>query len=149
MRYKRSTMRYYSIGRLARLPGITPKRIREWEKQGRIRCVRLPSGHRRYPEEEVRRILGESSPEGVRVAVYARVSTRKQADAGNLERQKERLLACAALKGYRVVHVFEDVASGLNRRRRGLESWPSLRPSRLACTERGVAGGSGGAFGSC
>jgi excisionase family DNA binding protein len=114
-------MRYYSIGQLAKLLGITPKRIREWEKQGKIRCVRLPSGHRRYPEEEVRRILGEIPSEGVRVAIYARVSTKKQADAGDLERQKERLLAHAALKGYRVVHVFEDVASGLNQRRRGLQ----------------------------
>jgi len=38
---------------------------------------------------------------GVRPGVH-----KKQADAGDLERQKERLLACAALKGYRVVHVF-------------------------------------------
>ncbi len=53
---------------------------------------------------------------GVRPGVH-----KKQADAGNLERQKERLLACAALKGYRVVHVFDDGPSGLNQRRRGVE----------------------------
>lgn len=75
-------MHYYSIGQLAKLLGITPKRIRGWEKQGKIRCVRLPSGHRRYPEEEVRRILGETLPEGLRAAVYARVSTRSRPTRG-------------------------------------------------------------------
>ncbi|ADG05052.1 IS607 family transposase [Kyrpidia tusciae] len=116
-------MRYYSIGQVAKLLGVSVDRVRAWEKQGKIRCIRLPSGHRRYPEEEVRRILGQPSVTegGGRVAVYARVSTRKQAEAGNLQRQKERLLAHAALKGYRVVHVFDDVASGLNPNRRGLK----------------------------
>ncbi|ATY86089.1 excisionase [Kyrpidia spormannii] len=116
-------MRYYSIGQVAKLLGVSVDRVRVWEKQGKIRCIRLPSGHRRYPEEEVRRILGQPSVTegGKRVAIYARVSTRKQEEAGNLQRQKERLLAHAALKGYHVVHVFEDVASGLNAKRRGLK----------------------------
>ncbi len=35
--------------------------------------------------------------------IYVRVSTKKQADAGNLERQLERLRAYAQEKGYRVV----------------------------------------------
>ena len=53
-------------------------------------------------------------------AVYARVSTAKQAEAGNLERQRLRLLEYAAVNGYRVVLQAGDVASGLNARRRGL-----------------------------
>ena len=53
-------------------------------------------------------------------AVYARVSTAKQAEAGKLERQRLRLLEYAAVNGYRVVLQAGDVASGLNARRRGL-----------------------------
>jgi len=85
--------------------------------------VRLPSGQRRYPVEEINRILGtggiKAEPDAV--ALYGRVSTKKQADAGNLERQVERLRAYAQEKGCRVVAEYSDVASGLNQNRRGLE----------------------------
>ena len=47
------------------------------------------------------------------------MSTRKQADAGNLERQRLRLLEQAATAGYPAVLQAEDVASGLNPKRRG------------------------------
>jgi DNA invertase Pin-like site-specific DNA recombinase len=43
------------------------------------------------------------------------VFTKKQADAGNLERQMERLRAYAREKGYRVVAEYSDVASGSTR----------------------------------
>lgn len=48
-------------------------------------------------------------------------STKKQAGAGNLEWQLERLRAYAREKGYRVVAEHTDVASGLRPCRRGLE----------------------------
>ncbi|PTQ56848.1 MAG: Mobile element protein [Candidatus Carbobacillus altaicus] len=58
-------------------------------EKGLIRSIRLPSGHRRYPTEEIDRILkagGMNETEADAVALYARVSTKKEADAGNLER---------------------------------------------------------------
>lgn len=59
-----------------------------------------------------------TSPDAARRAiVYARVSTRKQADAGNLQRQKERLVTHAVEQGYQVVAVLTEIASGLNERR--------------------------------
>ncbi|KUK32009.1 MAG: Resolvase [Thermoanaerobacterales bacterium 50_218] len=73
--------------------------------------------------EEINRILGTGGMkvEPDVVVLYARVSTKKQADAGNLERQMERLRAYAQEKGYRVVAEYSDVASGLDQNRRGLE----------------------------
>ena len=66
-------------------------------------------------------LLGEDDAGGEkRSAVYARVSTAKQAEAGSLERQRLRLLEYAAVNGYRVVLQASDVASGRNARRRGL-----------------------------
>jgi len=116
-------MELLSIGEAAKRLGVHPNRLRAWEKQGLIRPVRLPSGQRRYPVEEINRILGtggiKAEPDAV--GLYARVSTKKQADAGNLERQLERLRAYARDKGYRVVAEYSDVASGLNQKRRGLE----------------------------
>ena len=52
--------------------------------------------------------------------LYARVSTKKQADAGNLERQMKRLRQYARGEGYIIKAEFTDVASGLNQKRRGL-----------------------------
>lgn len=72
--------------------------------------------------DEIDRILGtggvKAEPEAV--VLYARVSTKKQADVGNLERQLERLQTYAQGKGYRVVAEYSDVASGLNQNRWGL-----------------------------
>ncbi|WP_207712635.1 MerR family DNA-binding transcriptional regulator [Desulfofundulus sp. TPOSR] len=97
-------MELLSIGEAAKRLGVHPNRLRVWEKQGLKRPVRLPSGQRRYPLDEIHRILGtggiKAEPEAV--ALYARVSTKKQADAGNLARQLERLRVYAQGKGYRI-----------------------------------------------
>jgi MerR family transcriptional regulator, light-induced transcriptional regulator len=46
-----------SIGELARLTGITTHTLRVWEKRyGTPHAQRLPSGHRRYPKEDVPRL---------------------------------------------------------------------------------------------
>ena len=48
---------FISIGELARLTGITTHTLRVWEKRyGTPRSQRLPSGHRRYPKEDVPRL---------------------------------------------------------------------------------------------
>ncbi|AFV13060.1 MerR-like regulatory protein [Thermacetogenium phaeum DSM 12270] len=109
-------MELLSIGEAAKRLGVHPNRLRAWEKQGLIRPVRLPSGQRRYPVEEINRILGTGGikAESDAVVLYARESTKKQADAGNLERQMERLRVYAREKGYCVVAEYSDVASGLN-----------------------------------
>ena len=65
-------------------------------------------------------LLGERSADSEKTAaIYARVSTGKHAEAGNLERL--RLMEYASVNGYRVVLQASDVASGLNGRRRGLQ----------------------------
>lgn len=46
-----------SIGELARLTGITTHTLRVWEKRyGSPHSQRLPSGHRRYPKEDIPRL---------------------------------------------------------------------------------------------
>ncbi|PTQ53826.1 MAG: hypothetical protein HSCHL_1200 [Hydrogenibacillus schlegelii] len=117
-------MELLSIREAAKKLGVHPNRLREWEKKGLIRPIRLPSGHRRYLVEEIDRILktgGMELPEPDAVALYARISTKKEAEAGNLDRQLERLRAYAGEKGYRVAAEYADVASGLNQKRRGLD----------------------------
>jgi len=55
-----------------------------------------------------------------RTVVYCRVSSHDQKQKGDLERQKESLLEYAKSRGYEVISVLEDVASGLNGDRRSL-----------------------------
>lgn len=117
-------MELLSISQAAKKLGVHPNRLRAWEKQGLLIPVRLPSGQRRYPVDEINRILGtggvKAEPEAV--MLYARVSTKKQADAGNLERQMERLRQYARENGFTIKAEFMDVASGLNQKRRGLSN---------------------------
>lgn len=107
---------------VARVLRIHVGTLRRWDKEGRLRPIaRSGGGHRRYARGDVLALLGEGDAGGDKAAaVYTRVSTGKQAEAGNLERQRLRLMEYAALNGYRVVLQASDVASGLNARRRGL-----------------------------
>ena len=50
-----ATPRLHAIGEAAQIAGFTPETLRVWERRyGRPRAVRLPSGHRRYTETQVR-----------------------------------------------------------------------------------------------
>jgi predicted site-specific integrase-resolvase len=73
----------------------------------------------RIPESEVRRIAeGLPVSREVRAIVYARVSSADQ--KSDLERQVQYLTRYCSSKGYRVVDVLSDVASGLKTDRKGL-----------------------------
>lgn len=98
--------------------GVHPNTLRKWDRQGKVRVVRTVGG-RRIPESEVERLMGVVKPDVSKKAViYARVSSHDQ--KGDLERQKQSLLNYAKSKGYEVIAILEDVASGLNENRKSL-----------------------------
>lgn len=115
-------MELLTISEAAKKLGVHPNSLRNWEKRGLLKPVRLPGGQRRYSMGELNRLLssGQLANEPEVVVLYARVSTKKQADAGNLERQMNRLRQCAQEHNFTVRAEFMDVASGLNQKRRGL-----------------------------
>jgi predicted site-specific integrase-resolvase len=115
-------MELLTISKAAKKLGVHPNSLRNWEKRGLIKPVRLPGGQRRYSMDELNRLLQSGLlTDGQEVVVlYARVSAKKQADAGNLDRQMERLRQYARENGFTVRAEFTDVASGLNQKRRGL-----------------------------
>ncbi len=47
----------YSIGIAAELLGVCIKTLRRWDNIKRIRCIRTPGGHRRFPIQEIQRLL--------------------------------------------------------------------------------------------
>jgi len=91
-----------------------------YEKQGLITPARTPGGVRRYRVEDIERLLGLRGESRVRLktVLYARVSTKKQ--EAYLENQVERLKEFARLKGWEC-EVIQEVASGVNENRRGLQ----------------------------
>ena len=109
-----------STGQVADRLDMTVRTVYRWEKAGRLHPVRLPTGQRRFSASEVDALLHAKARAVPRCAVYARVSSGKQAEAGNLDRQRERLVAAAAEQGYKLVAAVTERASGLNEKRKGL-----------------------------
>lgn len=110
----------YTPAQAAKKLGVSVKTIHRWDKAGKIETIRTMGNQRRIPANEVRRLLGLKPVPAPRCAIYARVSSQKQAKDGNLERQKQRLLQAATEKRYQVVATIGEQASGLNENRRGL-----------------------------
>jgi len=84
-----------------------------------VAVVRRPTGRIVVPYSEVERILGgELKAREIKAVIYVRVSSSDQ--KADLERQIQRLTQYCSAKGYKVVDVLSDVASGLKANRRGL-----------------------------
>nr|HID14439.1 MerR family DNA-binding transcriptional regulator [Anaerolineae bacterium] len=108
-------MKLYTQAEAAEKFGLSRRSLIRYEEAGLIQPVRTPGGQRRYPESELLRLYGleaRTKEKGNRAGLYSRVSTRKKADAGNLERQTQRLKEYAQAAGYEIVGVYEEVASG-------------------------------------
>ena len=98
--------------------GISYPTLARWVREGRIRAVRTAGGKYRIPESEVRRIAeGLPISKEVRAVIYARVSPSQR---GDLEGQVQYLRQYCSSRGYRVVDVLSDIASGLRADRKGL-----------------------------
>ncbi|MFP3321329.1 MAG: IS607 family transposase [Acidilobus sp.] len=99
--------------------GISYPTLARWVREGKIRAVRTAGGKYRIPESEVRRIAeGLPVSKEVRAVIYARVSSPGQ--KGDLEGQVQYLRQYCSSRGYKVVDVLSDVASGLKADREGL-----------------------------
>lgn len=105
-----------SLSKVSKILGVTPRCLRYWDAEGKIKTVRTEGGHRRIPISELERIQGTKSGQKTKTLVYARVSTSKQKD--NLERQVGRLLEYCTDQGWNL-ELHKDIGSGLNDRRKG------------------------------
>lgn len=115
--------KWISIGKASKILGVSISALRMWEKRGILVPHRTPTGHRRYALLQIESFeinkYQRTTPKSA--YIYARVSTQKQADAGNLDRQIGRLTEYAIKNGYIINKVFKDIASGLNENRKGLQ----------------------------
>ena len=112
-----------SISEASKLTGVTVKTLKIWDNEGLLKAkYKTVGGHRRYDSDDIEKYIGNdiSKEKERNVFVYCRVSTKKQQESGNLQRQKERLVKYCNEKQYNIVEVFEEVASGISDNRRQL-----------------------------
>ena len=105
--------------------GVSTKTIHRWDEAGKLRTVRTRGNQRRIPIEEIWR-LRTPGKRAERCVLYARVSSVRQEQDGNLARQTARLREAATSRGYEVVQTITEQASSLNERRKGMKKLLSL-----------------------
>ena len=96
-----------------------------------IKVYKTSGGHRRYLKSDLEKLIGvdvEGSEIKIKsvCVIYARVSTKKQQLAGNLDRQVGRLTSFALDHKMSISHVIKEVASGINENRKGIKSLLSI-----------------------
>jgi putative resolvase len=108
-------MSYVNTKEAREMLRITAPTLRRWDKEGKIKTIRTPSGIRMYDKSNIYEILGkiETIPERRKVA-YCRVSSKKQSD--DLERQIN-----VFKSDYPDYDVVKDIGSGINFKRKGLQ----------------------------
>lgn len=100
----------YTLRDACEILQLDPTTLRKWDREGKIRCVRLSNKYRRIPESEINRILGVQKNRSE--AIYARVSSHDQREDLNRQIQKLGKYAPGAI-------VFSDIKSGMRFNRKG------------------------------
>ena len=105
--------KYTSPSETTQYFGVCSHTLRRWEKDGKIKAIRTPSGQRRYDIASYTGISNERTQRAI--IAYARVSSRAQ--KADLDRQIAKLLEL-----YPNAELITDIASGLNFKRKGLRT---------------------------
>ncbi|WP_324282187.1 IS607 family transposase [Cyanobacterium aponinum UTEX 3221] len=100
---------YVTPAQAAKTLGVSTQTLRNWDKTGKIKVIRTPTGLRRY---DLSSIVGDA--QGTTV-IYARVSSYKQRE--DLDRQADYLQSL-----YPEAEVIKEIGSGLNYRRQKLKT---------------------------
>lgn len=116
---------FYRPGEIANMMGLSLRTIQKYMDDGVLPCTVTGQRNRRVKKDDLvelldRRGLVERLQDNRKDAVYVRVSTHKQREKGDLQRQEEKILAYASLHNPKNLKIFHDVSSGLNDKRKGL-----------------------------
>lgn len=111
-------MKLYSIGKFAKLAGVTANTLRKMHATGElVPCHVSRGGTRYYSDEQLRGLVGVV-PEEKPVIGYCRVSTVSQKD--DLQAQIDNVKTYMYAKGYSF-EIISDVGSGINYNNKGLQ----------------------------
>ena len=114
--------KYISIKESSILLGVTTTTLRRWEKSNLLRpSHRTLGNHRRYLLTDILQLTDRQEHTNERKTIcYARVSSHDQKT--DLERQKDVLKSYCDKHGYNSVEMIDDLGSGLNFKKKGLNS---------------------------
>jgi predicted site-specific integrase-resolvase len=105
---------YVSPKKASEIIGVHWMTLKNWEKQGKIECIRTPGGKRMYNVNKYLIVNKGSKPENTPATTqqrknicYCRVSTRNQSD--DLERQIKYMK-----ESYPTYEIISEIGSGLN-----------------------------------
>lgn len=108
--------RYVTPKKAREVLGVSNSTLRLWDQQNKINTIRAPSGRRLYDIESIQRNNSKYENTKTKQKIYyCRVSSKKQMD--DLERQKDFFKS-----KYPDYILVSDIASGLNWRRKGLQT---------------------------
>lgn len=111
-------MELISIGKFAKLVGLTPTTLRRMHDSGElIPCHISKGGTRYYSTEQLNKFINNNQAEK-KVIGYCRVSTPSQKD--DLKTQVENVKTYMYAKGYQF-EIIEDIGSGINYKKKGLQ----------------------------
>ena len=116
---------YYKTGELAKMIGKQTRTVQSYCTRGEINSIIIPSGKRIISKDEVIKYLKKSNllyeDDNKIDLIYARVSTNKQKNRGDLERQIEYITREIITKNPKNLKIFSEVGSGLNDNRKELK----------------------------
>jgi len=111
-------MELISIGKFAKMVGLTPTTLRRMHDTGELIPYHISKGGTRYySTEQLDKFMNHSQTEK-KVVGYCRVSTPAQKD--DLRTQIENVKTYMYAKGYQF-EIIEDIGSGINYRKKGLK----------------------------
>ena len=112
-------LKYFTINKFAKIVGVTPQTLRNWDKAGKlIPHHTAKNGYRYYSDEQLNQITGVLTKPKITVG-YCRVSSHKQKD--DLERQIENVKIYLLAQG-KPFEIISDIGSGINYKRNGLSN---------------------------
>lgn len=109
--------KYYSIRAFAKILGVTPQTLRNWDKSGKLKPHHTASnGYRYYSHEQLNNITHAQGLNRITIG-YCRVSSHKQKD--DLLRQVENMQTYLLTQG-KPFRIIQDIGSGINYHNKGL-----------------------------
>ena len=107
-----------SIGKAAKILGVSEMTLRRWDEDGRLVSIRTEGGHRRYDISKIKpeSVHRHSFTEKRKTIAYARASVGRKDD---LERQKQELELFCSQNGWNF-EIISDIGSGVDYYKKGL-----------------------------
>ena len=108
-----------SIGKAAKILGVHPTTLRRWEKAGKIEVERTPTNRRQYDLSKLHGLVPRPPQASRPTLAYASLSSRDQKSEGITQ---VALLESACAANAWEYEVLTDLGSGMNYKKRGLQS---------------------------